>query len=454
MERRRAAAKEIREACYAKRVPSDLLPLLEAMALDADEVIADCAISGLCRCGAAAVPVVERMAVNTSARVRGKGCYIAGHLEGDTRALHPAVFAALDDAEPGVRAQAAFALGRMADRSAATIDALATAARDPEPQVRLWAIDALGRFGGEDGAAAALSAHGAVITTAMGDPDLDVRKSATSALEEMSTVPDGQVVAAVLDRLRVEQNDDVLQCFRQLISRRDLLDSFAQHVPTLLAAADANPRARAIIFVLCGALGPRASASVPALESSVERSNAPYEAIAALWTLTGNAGKCITALEKLLERSWYDASRALELLSKITDGSRYVIPMLRHAIPDSPDEAAAKICELGPAAAALLPDLARAIESNWDEPDWDLMWALADALCAIESSEPLAVATLSRLLTHPSSRVRYIAVTSLGRAGPAARAALGVLGHTCEDEDAQVAKAARAAIREIGLQTN
>jgi HEAT repeat protein len=209
-----------------------------------------------------------------------------------------------------------------------------------------------------------------------------------------------------------------------------------------------------LVFEICGGLGARATVALPQLEVLVASPEVSFEAVEALWKITGDTAKCIPALERLLQRSWFTASRSFELLSKITDGRRYVVPMLRHAIPNSPDEAAGMICDLGPAAAPLLPDLARAIEENWDEPDWDLLWALSGALCALESSEPLAVSTLAKLLTHESPRVRYNAVEALRKSGPAARSAHGALRLAEGDEDREIAKAARAAIREIGKPAN
>ena len=454
LEQRRAAAQDIKEACYEEKDPSEAASLLELMLLDPDEKIVDCATSALCQCGMAAVPVLERMAADSAAPVRERACYIIGHLKVDTRSLHASVFAALTDAEPGVRAQAAFALGRMADRSPATIVALAAAVRDPAPKVRLWALSALGTFSLDDEVPGSLESHGATILSALADEDSDVRKTALSALQEFELLPTAKILTPLLDRLRVESHDEVLSSIREVIARRALDDELAQQLPALLAAAGANPPASASIFEICGNLGARAATALPQLDAAVARADVSYEAVQALWKITGSAEKCIPALERLLERPWFDALRAFELLSKLTDGNRYVIPMLRHAIPNSPDEAAGMICDLGPRAAPLLPELVCAIEKHWEESDWDLMWALVDALYAIESSEPLAMSTLAKLLTHPSPRVRFTAVQGLGRAGPAARAALGALGKTGEDEDREVAKAARAAIREIGRPTN
>ena len=138
----------------------------------------------------------------------------------------------------------------------------------------------------------------------------------------------------------------------------------------------------------------------------------------------------------------------------MTNDDGYTLRMLSHALPNSPDEAAGAICALGPAAAPLLPELARVIDQHWSEPDWDLMWALADALYALDSREPLAVSTLVRLLTHSSWRVRYLASTGLERAAPAARAAAGALWKAVEDEDREVARAARAALRNIERPAN
>ncbi|HEY6124024.1 MAG TPA: HEAT repeat domain-containing protein [Steroidobacteraceae bacterium] len=453
LEQRRAAAEDLMRACFEEKNPTDAVPLIESLLRDPDDEIGECATSALCRCGTAALPVVERMSASASAHLRERACYIIGHLSCETQPLHAVVFAALSDLEPGVRAQAAFALSRMADRSRATVEALAAAVHDPAPKVRLWALEAFRVFSLDEEVPASLASHGATILSALADEDPDVRKSALSTLEEFE-MPATQILTALLDRLRVESNKEVLMNIRLVIFSRELQEDLAQHLPALLTAADANPSASALVFEICGDLGVRATAALPQLETVAASPGTSYEAVEALWKITGSSAKCVPALERLLERDWLDASRALELLSKMTDSRRYVIPMLRHALPDSPDEAAGMICDLGTAAAPLLPELARVIEEHWEEPDWDLMWALVDALYAIESSETLAVSTLGKLLTHPSPRVRVIAVKGLGRAGPAARAALGTLEKAVQDEDREVAKAARAAIREVGRPAN
>jgi HEAT repeat protein len=454
VEQRRMVASELMSACSEQDDPHEALPLLELMLQDPDEQIGHCASFAIARCGVPALAVLERLVKDPAAHLRETACSIIGHLHIDTSSAHTAVFVALDDPVAEVRAQAAFALSRMADRTPATVDRLAAMVRDPGPKVRGWALEALRRFGGESGSRAAVVAHLPAVLSALADNEADVRKSAISVLQELE-LPATQMLQPVLERLRVETVDEVLQAISQLFCTLGMREDLGPHLPALLAASAENPAASALVFEICAGLGTRAMAALPQIEAAVTSTDrSSYQAVYALWEITGRAEKCIPALERLLERRWFDASRAFELLSKMTDGDRYVVPMLRHALPNSPDEAAGMICELGLKAAPLLPDLARAIEDNWDEPDWDLMWALVDALAALESSEPLAVATFAKLLTHGSPRVRCIAVQGLGEAGPAARPALEALGKLLEDDDKVVAKAARQAIREIARPAN
>src|SRR5262249_48593435 len=78
------------------------------------------------------------------------------------------------------------------------------------------------------------------------------------------------------------------------------------------------------------------------------------------------------------------------------------------------------ITQIGPAAAPLTGQVLPHCNSN----DWDLQWAVADALGYMGSSDPAGLAALTAALGHDSGIVVSAAARALARIGPAAVPAL------------------------------
>jgi HEAT repeat protein len=136
-----------------------------------------------------------------------------------------------------------------------------------------------------------------------------------------------------------------------------------------------------------------------------------------------DARDIVPLLEPLAEGDSLDALQAGAALLRI-DGRPDVLRKLRRQLPRSPDEIAGILCGIGPAAAPVIGTLARVIDERFDEPDWDLLWALTDALAAIAVPDPITVRALRKALSHESGRVAGSALRGLGKLGPSARAAL------------------------------
>jgi HEAT repeat protein len=447
IERRKAAASELMSACFAAKDPSAALPLIESMLQDPDKDIGHYASSALSRCKASALPMLARLLESPASHLREHACSVAGHVDCDTRSLHEAVFGCLADSDPEVRAQAAFALGRMADRSAATIDALAAAIRDPASPVRMWALTALERFAGEAESRAAVTGKLPAILPALADADMRVRQSAVTAIAALE-LPAGLILGHLLEVLRTESVSEVLGSIRQVMFRTSVRNVLESALPDLLSVAAANRHASPLVFEICGDLGERARSALPRLQAAVASPDVSFEAVSVLWSMTHDSEACVPALERLLERDWFEASRALELLLQITGDDRYLVPMLERALEKSPDEPGMFIQEHGKRVAAIAPALARAMEENFDQPDWDVMWNLTCAMSELESAEPVAIVALCRSLTHESGRVSGAALKGLQKAGPAARSALPELRamatHATEESRAYLLETIRA----------
>jgi hypothetical protein len=100
-----------------------------------------------------------------------------------------------------------------------------------------------------------------------------------------------------------------------------------------------------------------------------------------------------------------------------------ILPALQRIFHDNAEGVCDLICELGPAASPLLPDVIRALA----EEDWDLQWAAADALRAIASTDQAVLSPLLDALAHPSPIVRSASARALAAAAVAALGALKVL---------------------------
>ena len=98
--------------------------------------------------------------------------YLLGRV-GDARAIEPLIDA-LQDENPGVRGAAANALGAIGDNAA--VPYLKPLLNDTNPQLVVWAAFALTRLGSD---------HFATIAESLASDDVDVRRSALLALQQL-----------------------------------------------------------------------------------------------------------------------------------------------------------------------------------------------------------------------------------------------------------------------------
>lgn len=451
---RLATARELVELCIIADDLDDAVPLLELMLLDTDDEVSTTAKRGFMACHELAVMPLMRLIENARAEIRERACDALGSLqeEVDTSPARPALLAALADPVPAVRGRAAFALGIMRDTSPSTIDALAALARDSETEVRSWALHAIGNIGRAEGAHRAIGAHAATLLAALDDPDADTRWSAAYALG-YARLPAERILPKLLERLRVEDSERASQPLTGLVYAVAKVVDMAPHLPQLLDLAGANERARDVVIGICAGLGQRGAAIVPMLREKLARDDVPLHIVTAYRAITGRTDECIPVLLRMLNGELHQALAAGKLLLEITGDPAPLIPMLERALEKSPDEPGMFIQEIGRPLAAAAPVLARAMERNFAERDWDVMWNLTCAMAALESAAPEAVAALSKSLTHESDRVQYAAVGGLAHAGSAASDAMPVLKRFAAGDGA-LAEAARETIRAIGKRPN
>ncbi|HEV7607673.1 MAG TPA: HEAT repeat domain-containing protein [Steroidobacteraceae bacterium] len=452
LERRRKIASELHVACAGQKNPRDALPLLETMLRDPDSEIGEAAVFGLSHCRDAGLARLRQLLDDPSPAVRERACHALGFMKIGTQPARHGLLAALADPAAGVRGRAAFALGQMPDTSTATVDALAALACDPDSIPRNCALHALGRIGREKEGRRAVGAHRALFLAALGDADAEVRWAACYAFQ--TTDPRGtHALSILLERLLVETTERTRQEITSTLYWVAKGEDMSMHLPRLLEIAAARKEARSTVFSLCSALGSRAAAILPLVRDSMTGEGA-LSAIEALHKITGSDAEVVPALERVLEEgAFHQRFQAARKILEMTGRVEKIVAMLERALQQSPDEPGMFIQEIGQPLAAVAPALARAIDENFGESDWDVMWNLTCAMAALQSAEPAAVTALSKALSHPSDRVQYAAIEGLAHAGPAARVALPALQRLAA-QGAELAETARATIRAIEKRPN
>jgi HEAT repeat protein len=319
-----------------------------------------------------------------------------------------------------VRCNAAYGLSEAGDTSPATLDPLAKMLRARSAAERAAALGALGKIVEISERRGILAPYAGQIVAALDGANAAVRTYAPEAVAGIFRSPK-KFVEFALARLDQPRGRVRFELVGALVERLENLDA-RPYLPTLLRILRANPQ------LASSFLGPLAQAGREALDM-------------------------VPVLEELASGDSLEALRAGGALLRI-DGRQDVLGKLAKRLPESPDEIAGILCEMGPAAAPVAGVLAHVIDESFDEPDWDLMWALTDALAAIESPEPVAIRALRKSLSHESGRVKGSALNGLRKLGPAARAALPDLCKLLDGMSGESRQVVRETIRAIGKPAN
>ncbi len=138
-----------------------------------------------------------------------------------------------------------------------------------------------------------------------------------------------------------------------------------------------------------------------------------------------------------------------EVLARRLQGSNQPAELraaLKHEAPAVRKAAAARLGQLGPAAAEAGPGLAAAL----DDRDKDVRRAVLEAVGRVGPAAQAAVPALVRLLKDPDADVRRGAAQALGKIGPAAQPAVPALAAALADKDLFVPPEAGRALAALG----
>lgn len=386
------------------------IPCLVVGLVDPDPKIGESASWALHYCAPESIdPLVECLS-HPVASVRERASQSLGNIGDAARvAAAPRLKVLLEDPHQAVRERAAWALGLVHDTCFDTLQRLAGMVTNGTPVDAGAALHALGNIGKSAGPDF-LAAYREVVLAAIHSPAPDSRRWALYAAESIGL--DRQTWADTLASI-VLQDESAEVRTAALYALKDVAPSvdLGSAVQTLIARLAEVGREASLACDVLAAMQPRPMSAVPFLRELLSRNEFVIPAASALWRIAGCA----------------DA----------------IVPALRRVFEDNGEGVCDLICELGPAAQALVPDVIHALA----EGNWDLQWAAADALRAIASSDAAVLRALLEAFDHPSPIVRSASARALAAAGALAVQPLDALLLDVSDPRATLAA---FALGEIG----
>lgn len=408
--RREAIARIYELAFKVDAKAAAAIPCLIGGLVDPDPKTGERALWALHYCAPESIdPLVECLS-HPVAFVRERASHALGNIGDAARAAAaPRLKDLLEDPDQAVRQRAAWALGLMHDTCVDTLRLLASMVTNGTPVDAGAALHALGNIGKSAGADF-LAPYREVVVAAIHSPAADSRRWALYAAESIGL--ERQTWADTLASI-VQQDESAEVRTAALSALKDIAPSveLASALPTLVARLAEAGREASLACDVLAAMHPRPMSAVPFLREFLSRDEIVIPAAAALWRIEGRA----------------DA----------------IVPALRRVFEDNGEGVCDLVCELGPAAQALIPDVIRALA----EEDWDLQWAAADALRAIASSDAAVLRSLLEAFDHPSPIVRSASARALAAAGAMAVRPLNALLLDASDPRASLAA---FALGEIG----
>jgi HEAT repeat protein len=389
----------------------------------------------------AALPALLRATRDAAEDVRAAVVRSLAELDAGAPRVQRALASARADRSEKVRCEAFDATITAARGSGAALSTLVAGLEDPDESV-LRTISARLLAWTGNGSSVALAAIG----RALGRRDLEEETRANLIAALARAAPDRRAALRALHHaLRTETGDALAAAARGL---GQLGGAAAPAVPELAALLVEDELDEVVVSATraLGLIGPRAVASVGAIEKLLDRSEPSLrqEAATALAAIGAGAWRARGTLERLAgddsaAEVRLAATRALGAL-----GVRAAIPVLLRLLAD-------RDLELRAAAARALGELraARAVprlEAGLRRERIPVAAAVG-ALAAIGGD---GVGALGRALSHPLPEVRRAAARAVTGLAAPARATLTALRRASGDADSEVRAEARAALAALG----
>lgn len=400
---RREAVEQIYELAFKVHAKAAAaIPCLIAALVDPDPKIGESSLWALHYCAPDSIDPLVGCLSHPVAIVRERAAHSLGNIGDDARIAAAATLRnLLADADEAVRRRSAWALGLMHDACGETVRLLAGMFMNGTQADAGAALHALGNIGKSAGPDV-LVPYRRQILAALESLDAGCRRSALYAAESL-----GLDVQSWADTLvQVVRQDESAEVRSEALSMLKGIAPLVDLAPavTILTErlAELGPEASLVCDVL-GGMRPRPTSAVPFLQQALTLDDLVLPAASALWRIEGRADS--------------------------------IIPAMRRIFDEQGEGVCDLICELGPAASPLIPDVVNALA----EEDWDLQWAAADALGAIAASDQMAQQSLLDALAHPSAIVRSASARALAAAESGAAGPLRALLADASDPRASLA---------------
>lgn len=360
------------------------IPVLIERLGDGDPKTAESALWALAYCKPQSIePLIDSL-LDIDPEVRQRAAWAIGNIGDEARPASDSLRRLLQDPVENVRSRAAWALGLVHDCDSRTVESLFQLVEFGITSDRRSALHALGNIGKRMDEPARLRGYRPLIFSALNDADEDTRWSALYLIESLG-LPAPDHAEIMLGILKQDPTKRVLNAVLSQLARLAPQIDMSAHAAYLCQWLNRDTTSASQVCDILGLIRP-----------------APLEAIDALVAAL-NIDECVVPASKAL---WKIDRRVNESL-----------PALARVFDDYDESVCDVICELGPAAAPLLP---RLIEAMQDEDNWDLQWAATDALGSMASADPPVMAALLAALGRPSPVVRSAASRALARVGVAA----------------------------------
>jgi HEAT repeat protein len=197
----------------------------------------------------------------------------------------------------------------------------------------------------------------------------------------------------------------------------------ADLVTTMLADSSPEVVRDAARFVGKASDGSVHAQAIPQLMQALPRRDCSFlDCCKAIATIGPPAASELTALHKLAEESDpFEAVYLAEAIWRISGDASQATPILIRSLTSghiaAPEAACDALYYMGAAATQAVPSVIEVLASS---DNYDLNWAITDALGAIGMASPEALNQLEAQLEHPSPIVQSSALGALARVGPTA----------------------------------
>ena len=444
--------RQVGDALHKMQLPREMtLPLWvkTLKSAPADEIVP--ALMTLAEHGEDAVPALKEALNHEDAAFWAT--LIAAELGAKAKALTPELTHALSYDDPETRMNALIALGEIGPAASAAQDTIVNLLETEKfDNVRYAAAFALTEIADMQNVSDQTKME---LNKLLQSDDTGLKSIAARGVLKVD--PQGpmsdQARTAVVAALGSDNSDIRHLAVRTLAEMDPSKQANPEVVEAFLAVMqDASPH---VVGEVIGALASQGKRAVPRVVNGLQNEKTRPYAIKIATLLGPDAAEATPALiETLANSSNADEKRELQFaLGAIGPAAQGAVPELTKSLSsDTPEirySAAYALAQIGPDAKTANASLVELVKSEDEFDKLAGIWALLKINPNNERVEAVAVPRLTKALTDHRSHIRMEAANALGEIGAEAKSATTALQQTTQDQDPNVADAAKAALAKI-----